>query len=449
MEELLNISPIDGRYKESTKELSEYFSEYALIKYRVIIEIKWLVKLLELIGFHLSDDELNSFNSILDNFNVTEAIKVKEIEATTKHDVKAVEYYLRNKFVELDLDKYSCYIHFACTSEDINNLAYNLMIKNAIENSFLANAKKLTSIVREKAIEWKSVPMLAHTHGQPASPTTIGKELAVFVYRWESILKMLESIKLKGKFSGAVGNFNAHLVAFPNFDWISISKNFIEELGLEYNPLTTQIESHDTLSIVFNYIRAFNNITMDFNSDMWLYISMNYFRQSVVKNEVGSSVMPHKVNPINHENSMANIRIANSIFSTLSDNLPVSRMQRDLSDSSSLRNIGSGFAYSLVSIKQTIIGFEKMIVNEENISADLKNNCAVLAEPIQTILRKNGYTNAYELLKELTRGNSAITLETFKDFINKLEINQDDKNNLLALNPETYIGIADKLVDFI
>lgn len=449
MEELLNISPIDGRYKESTKELSEYFSEYALIKYRVIIEIKWLVKLLELIGFHLSDDELNSFNSILDNFNVTEAIKVKEIEATTKHDVKAVEYYLRNKFVELDLDKYSCYIHFACTSEDINNLAYNLMIKNAIENSFLANAKKLTSIVREKAIEWKSVPMLAHTHGQPASPTTIGKELAVFVYRWESILKMLESIKLKGKFSGAVGNFNAHLVAFPNFDWISISKNFIEELGLEYNPLTTQIESHDTLSIVFNYIRAFNNITMDFNSDMWLYISMNYFKQSVVKNEVGSSVMPHKVNPINHENSMANIRIANSIFSTLSDNLPVSRMQRDLSDSSSLRNIGSGFAHSLVSIKQTIIGFEKMIVNEENISADLKNNCAVLAEPIQTILRKNGYTNAYELLKELTRGNSAITLETFKDFINKLEINQDDKNNLLALNPETYIGIADKLVDFI
>lgn len=449
MEELLNISPIDGRYKESTKELSEYFSEYALIKYRVIIEIKWLVKLLELIGFHLSDDELNSFNSILDNFNVTEAIKVKEIEATTKHDVKAVEYYLRNKFVELDLDKYSCYIHFACTSEDINNLAYNLMIKNAIENSFLANAKKLTSIVREKAIEWKSVPMLAHTHGQPASPTTIGKELAVFVYRWESILKMLESIKLKGKFSGAVGNFNAHLVAFPNFDWISISKNFIEELGLEYNPLTTQIESHDTLSIVFNYIRAFNNITMDFNSDMWLYISMSYFKQSVVKNEVGSSVMPHKVNPINHENSMANIRIANSIFSTLSDNLPVSRMQRDLSDSSSLRNIGSGFAHSLVSIKQTIIGFEKMIVNEENISADLKNNCAVLAEPIQTILRKNGYANAYELLKELTRGNSAITLETFKDFINKLEINQEDKNNLLALNPETYIGIADKLVDFI
>lgn len=449
MEELLNISPIDGRYKESTKELSEYFSEYALIKYRVTIEIKWLIKLLELIGFHLSGDELNNFNSILNNFNITEAIKVKEIEATTKHDVKAVEYYLRNKFVELDLDKYSCYIHFACTSEDINNLAYNLMIKNAIENSFLANAKKLIDIVRKKSIEWKSVPMLAHTHGQPASPTTIGKELAVFVYRWESILKMLEGIKLKGKFSGAVGNFNAHLVAFPDFDWISISKNFIEELGLEYNPLTTQIESHDTISIILNYIRAFNNITMDFNSDMWLYISMSYFKQSVVKNEVGSSVMPHKVNPINHENSMANIRIANSIFSTLSDNLPVSRMQRDLSDSSSLRNIGSGFAHSLVSIKQTIIGFEKMIVNEENLLADLKNNCAVLAEPIQTILRKNGYTNAYELLKELTRGNSFITLETFKNFINKLEISQEDKNVLLDLTPETYIGIADKLVDFI
>lgn len=449
MEELLNISPVDGRYKSSTKELSEYFSEYALIKYRVIVEIKWLIKLLGLIDIDLSNEELNKLNSIIDNFNPSEAMQVKEIEATTKHDVKAIEYYIRNKFNELNLEKYSNYIHFACTSEDINNLSYNLMIKDGLEKSFIPNAENLINIVKEKCNEWKSIPMLAHTHGQPASPTTVGKELAVFVYRWKSILELLKSIKLRGKFSGAVGNFNAHLAAFPTFDWISISKSFIEELGLEYNPLTTQIESHDMISIIFNYIKSFNNITMDFNSDMWLYISMNYFRQAVVKNEVGSSVMPHKVNPINHENSMANIRIANSIFTTLSDNLPVSRMQRDLSDSSSLRNIGVGFGHSLLSIKQTIIGFEKMIVNEEKLLADLKDNCAVLAEPVQTVLRKNGYTNAYEMLKELTRGNSSLTLENFREFINSLEINPKDKESLLALSPENYTGIANKLVDFI
>ena len=449
MEELLNISPIDGRYKESTKELSEYFSEYALIKYRVIVEIKWLIKFLDIIGTKLSAEELEKLSSIIDNFNVNEAMQVKEIESTTKHDVKAVEYYIRNKFNELNLEKYSNYIHFACTSEDINNLAYNLMIKNGLENAFLPNAEKLINTVKEKAAEWKSIPMLAHTHGQPASPTTVGKELAVFVYRWNSIIEMLKNVKLRGKFSGAVGNFNAHLAAFPTLDWISISKSFIEEFGLEYNPLTTQIESHDMISMVFNYVRAFNNITMDFNSDMWLYISMNYFKQAVVKNEVGSSVMPHKVNPINHENSMANIRIANSIFATLSDNLPVSRMQRDLSDSSALRNIGSGFAHSVISIKQTLIGFGKMLVNEEKLLEDLRNNCAVLAEPIQTVLRKNGYTNAYELLKELTRGNSSLTLETFKEFIGTLEISSEDKENLLALTPENYTGIADKLVEFI
>ena len=449
MEELLNISPVDGRYKESTKELAEYFSEYALIKYRVIVEIKWLIKFLGIIDTKLSVEEQNKLNSIIDNFNANEAMQVKEIESTTKHDVKAVEYYIRNKFNELNLEKYSNYIHFACTSEDINNLAYNLMIKDGLEKSFLPNAEKLINNVKEKAKEWKSISMLAHTHGQPASPTTVGKELAVFVYRWNTILKMLKAVKLRGKFSGAVGNFNAHLAAFPTFDWISISKSFIEELGLEYNPLTTQIESHDMISIIFNYIRAFNNITMDFNSDMWLYISMNYFKQAVVKNEVGSSVMPHKVNPINHENSMANIRMANSIFATLSDNLPISRMQRDLSDSSALRNIGSGFGHSLLSMKQTVIGFGKMIVNEEKMLKDLKDNCAVLAEPIQTVLRKNGYINAYEMLKELTRGNSSLTLETFKEFINKLEISNEDKQNLLALSTENYTGIADKLVDFI
>lgn len=449
MEELLNISPIDGRYKNATKELSEYFSEYALIKYRVYVEIKWLIKLLELIKIDLSCEELNCLMSVVDNFSVEEAVKVKEIEATTKHDVKAVEYYIRNKFEELNLEKYSSYIHFACTSEDINNLAYNLMIKNGLEKSFLPNAEKLINTVKSKSIEYKSIPMPAHTHGQIASPTTVGKELAVFVYRWNTIIKMIKSISLRGKFSGAVGNYNAHIITFPTFDWVAISKSFINDLGLEYNPLTTQIESHDIICILFNYIKAFNNITMDFNSDMWLYISMNYFKQAVVKTEVGSSVMPHKVNPINYENSMANIRMANGVFSTLAENLPVSRMQRDLSDSSSLRNIGSGFAYTLISIKQTIIGFEKMIVNSQKLLEDLRANCAVLAEPIQTILRKNGYTNAYEMLKELTRGNSNLTLDALKDFINSLEINKEDKDILLSLTPENYTGIADKLVDFI
>ena len=372
MEELLNISPVDGRYAKSTHELSEYFSEYALIKYRVIVEIKWLIKFLNVINKNLKQEELNKLNSIIENFNVNEASKVKTIENTTNHDVKAIEYYLRDKFEELGLSIYSNYIHFGCTSEDINNLSYSLMIKEGLENSFYPNANKLIDAVSEKAKEWASLPMLAHTHGQPASPTTVGKELAVFVYRWKSILELMKTIKLRGKFSGAVGNFNAHTVAFPNLNWIEISKSFIEELGIQYNPLTTQIESHDMVSIIFNYVKSFNNVTMDFNSDMWMYISMNYFKQAVVKNEVGSSVMPHKVNPINHENSMANIRIANAVFGSLAENLPVSRMQRDLSDSSTQRNIGVGFAHTILSIKQTIIGFNKMIVREDKMLKDLR-----------------------------------------------------------------------------
>ena len=290
--------------------------------------------------------------------------------------------------------------------------------------------------------------MLGHTHGQPATPTTVGKELAVFVYRWQTILSSLKSIKLRGKFSGAVGNFNAHIVAFPNLNWIEICKSFVEDLGLDFNPLTTQIESHDVFAIIFGFIKSFNNVTMDFNSDMWIYISMNYFKQKVVKTEVGSSVMPHKVNPINHENSMANIRIANSVLSALADNLPVSRMQRDLSDSSTLRNIGVGFAHSIVSISQSKVGFEKMIVNEEVLLEDLNKNIAVLAEPIQTILRKNGYINAYEMLKELTRGKD-ITISDIHEFIENLDIPDEDKSNLLNLLPENYTGLASQLVDFI
>lgn len=444
MEELFNISPIDGRYKNLTCELSEYFSEYALIKYRVIVEIKWFIKLADVLSLNLTGDEKNSLNEIINNFNLDEARKVKEIEKTTNHDVKAVEYYLRDKFNELNMSKFINYIHFACTSEDINNLAYNLMIKEALENNLIPNMENLISLAKEKANEWNKIPMLAHTHGQPASPTTAGKEIAIFTYRWKSILKYIKEIKLRGKFSGAVGNFNAHIFAFPEIDWFTTCKDFVESLELEFNPLTTQIESHDIISMLFNYIKSFNNVTMDFNSDMWMYISMNYFKQQVVKNEVGSSVMPHKVNPINHENSMANIRMANALFTALADNLPISRMQRDLSDSSALRNIGVGFAHTIISIKQTIIGFNKMIVNEEKLIEDLDNNYEILSEGVQTILRKNGYQDAYERLKELTRGQK-VNKEILQQFVEGLEIDENDKKRLLELTPENYLGLAEKL----
>lgn len=448
MEELLCISPIDGRYHKTTEKLNEYFSEYALIKYRVIVEIKWLLKLNEIININFSKEEIDSLNGIIDNFNIEDARKVKEIESTTKHDVKAVEYYLRDKFDSINLSKYENYIHFGCTSEDINNLAYGLMIKHGLYDVFVPTAEDLINAVSEKAREYRAIPMLAHTHGQPATPTTVGKELAVFVYRWQSILNLLKTIKLRGKFSGAVGNFNAHVVAYPNLDWIKIGTEFVESLGLEFNPLTTQIESHDIICVIFNYIKSFNNITMDFNSDMWIYISNNYFKQAVVKTEVGSSVMPHKVNPINHENSMANIRIANSIFTALTENLPVSRMQRDLSDSSALRNIGVAFAHTLVSLKQSIIGFNKLSPNEKVLAEALDNNVAVVSEAIQTVLRKNGFTNAYELLKELTRGKE-ITCEDIQNFVKGLDLPNEDKENLLNLTPSNYLGLADRLVDFI
>ena len=448
MEELLCISPIDGRYHKTTEELNKFFSEYALIKYRVFVEVKWLLKLDKILNIGLNKKEVESLNNILDEFNLVDAKKIKEIENTTKHDVKAVEYFLREKFESLNLSKYENYIHFGCTSEDINNLAYGLMIRHGLNDVFIPNAQELINVVSEKAKEYRNIPMLAHTHGQPATPTTVGKELAVFVYRWKSILDLLKTIKLRGKFSGAVGNFNAHIVAYPNLDWVVIAKEFVEDLGIEFNPLTTQIESHDIICVIFNYIKSFNNITMGFNQDMWTYISKNYFKQAVVATEVGSSVMPHKVNPINHENSMANIRIGNSIFTALTDNLPVSRMQRDLSDSSALRNIGVGFAHTLVSIKQSIIGFKKLSPNDKVLKEDLNSNVAVVSEAIQTVLRKNGVAYAYEKLKELTRGKET-TPEIIKEFVNSLDIPDEDKLNLLNLTPENYLGLASKLVDFI
>ena len=447
LETLEAISPIDGRYRYEVEEISEYFSEYSLIKNRVFVEIKWLEKLLlsgKFIDNKVEKKVIDKLENINNKFDVIEAQKVKEIEKITKHDVKAVEYYLRDKLEENELSKYNNLIHLTCTSEDINNLAYGIMINGLLNNVMIPNMVKMIDLVHEKANEYRNIPMLSHTHGQSATPTTVGKELEVFVYRWNSILKYIKEVKLRGKFSGAVGNYNAHIVSYPNIDWVIFTKEFVEELGLEYNPLTTQIESHDIICVLFGFLKLFNNVTMDYNSDMWIYISKGYFKQKVVKGEVGSSVMPHKVNPINHENSMANIRMANCIFDNFTSNLQVSRMQRDLSDSSMLRNIGVSFAHSIISAKQTMKATEKIEANIQELEEDLKNNPEVISEAIQTVLRKNGVANGYEMLKELTRGKR-VSLEEFKKFISRLEINKEDKEMLLKLTPENYIGLANKI----
>ena len=447
IDNLYSISPVEGRYEKITQEIKEFFNEYNLIKYRVIVEIKWLEKIFEYskeFNVNYTEKDIEKLEEIIKEFNLEKAKRVKEIEETTKHDVKAVEYFLREEFKNKGIEKYNNLIHFACTSEDINNIAYGIMIKNLRDNVLVPNVEKLISTVKEKVKEYADIPMLSHTHGQSATPTTVGKELAIFVYRWDKILNKIKNEQITGKFNGAVGNFNAHLISYPNIDWIKISKEFVESFGLEYNLYTTQIETHDNICMIFSEIKLFNNILLDFDNDMWMYISRNYFLQNNVKGEVGSSVMPHKINPINFENSMANIRISNGILSSFIDNLQISRMQRDLSDSSMLRNIGLAIAYTLISIKQTIIGINKLRVNREFLEQELENNPEILSEAIQTILRKNGNENAYELLKELTRGKK-VTLEELRDFIQKLDIDENDKERLLKLKPQDYIGLAEEI----
>ena len=447
MNELLNISPIDGRYHEKTKELSDYFSEYALIKYRTIVEIKWLLFLLDkkIIDERINKNEEKDILSIINNFNLEDAKRVKEIESTTKHDVKAVEYFLQEKFKEKKLERLIPYIHITLTSEDINNTSYNLMIKDGLK-VYLDNLNNLVIKLDALSDNYKSTPMMAHTHGQNASPTTVGKEFKIFSYRLKSIIELINKLRLRSKFSGAVGNYNCHIIAYPEVDWISTTKEFINSLDLDYNPLTTQIESHDILCILLSNIKVLNNIIKDLNSDMWLYISRNYFKEIKKDNEVGSSVMPHKVNPINHENSMANIEISNGIIDALVNNLSISRMQRDLSDSSKLRNLGVIFSHSLISIKETITGLNKITVNEEYLINELNNHYEVLTEAIQTVLRKNKIDNAYELLKSLSRGKE-LNSEELKDFINKLDINPKDKERLLNLTPSNYIGLSIDIVN--
>lgn len=452
MNRIKSLTPIESRYGSITINLENYFSEWALMKFRTHIEVEWLITMASNPEFHdirgLTIEEIQLLRNIVANFNEELALKIKEIEKVTNHDVKAVEYFLREMLKDTSLSDVIEFIHFACTSEDINNLSYALMLKHGMNDVWLPMAKKLVDEVANMAEELKDVPMLSHTHGQPASPTTVGKELAIFIYRWNRQLKLIHSLEYLGKFNGAVGNFNAHKIAYPDVEWEKVSKGFVCGLGLEYNPLTTQIESHDYMAECFHAISRFNNIVLDFDKDIWLYISLGYFKLKAAKGEVGSSTMPHKVNPIDFENAEANLGISNSILGFLANKLPISRMQRDLSDSSALRNIGTAIAYSYIAINSTLRGVGKISINPKAIEDDFEEAWEVIAEAVQTVMRKHGYCNPYERLKEITRGKM-IGKEEIRAFISSVELPEEDKTRLMELTPQKYIGLADKLVKHI
>ena len=432
--------------------LGEYFSEYALVKYRVFVEIQWLKFLIEnvesdvLAKFDLQD--MDKLTTISSEFNYDSFARIKEIENTTRHDVKAVEYFIDEKVDALGFGYLQSFVHIGCTSEDINNTSYACMLKYGLKDVWLPKAKEFAAIIDKWAEEHSNDAMLAHTHGQPATPTTIGKEFKVYAYRFLSSIENVEAVKIKAKFNGATGNYSAILTAFPNEDWQVLAKKFVEEyLGLTFNPLTTQIESHDYTCHILDGIRHFNNVLVDFDVDMWLYISMEYFKQIPVKGEVGSSTMPHKVNPIRFENSEANIDMSNNICVALSNKLPKSRMQRDLSDSSSQRNLGLAVGYSLQAINETMNGLAKCVVNVDKLASDLNEKWEVLAEPIQTMLRKYGVPDAYDTLKALTRGKS-ISKEDILKFAESLDILSDeDRATLVNMTPASYIGKASELAD--
>ncbi|MCR1957728.1 adenylosuccinate lyase [Thomasclavelia ramosa] len=448
--ECLTLCPLDGRYSGVKDALGEYFSEYALVKYRVFVEIQWLKFLIEnvesdvLAKFDLQD--MDKLTTISSEFNYDSFARIKEIENTTRHDVKAVEYFIDEKVDALGFGYLQSFVHIGCTSEDINNTSYACMLKYGLKDVWLPKAKEFAAIIDKWAEEHSNDAMLAHTHGQPATPTTIGKEFKVYAYRFLSSIENVEAVEIKAKFNGATGNYSAILTAFPNEDWQVLAKKFVEEyLGLTFNPLTTQIESHDYTCHILDGIRHFNNVLVDFDVDMWLYISMEYFKQIPVKGEVGSSTMPHKVNPIRFENSEANIDMSNNICIALSNKLPKSRMQRDLSDSSSQRNLGLAFGYSLQAINETMNGLAKCVVNKDKLASDLNEKWEVLAEPIQTMLRKYGVPDAYDTLKALTRGKS-ISKEDILKFAESLDILSDqDRQTLVDMTPASYIGLAKEL----
>lgn len=438
------ITPIDGRYYNKTNEYSNYFSEKALIKYRVLVEIEYFLALTKTkipVFKNFPQKSIKNIKKIYLDFSHEDAITIKEIEKETNHDVKAVEYFIKNKFKDLQLDKYLEYIHFGLTSQDINNTAVPLSIKDALLKVYLPELNELVNLLSEKVLEYNDISMLARTHGQPASPTRLGKEINVFKVRINEQLKYLHSIPFAAKFGGATGNFNAHVIAFPSIDWKHFANKLITDLGLYHSFPTTQIEHYDHLASLFDCLKRINTIIIDFNRDVWSYISMDYFKQKINKKEVGSSAMPHKVNPIDFENSEGNLGLANALFEHLSSKLPVSRLQRDLTDSTVLRNVGVPFSHSSIAIKSTIKGINKLIVNWDKIENDLNNNWAVVAEAIQTILRREGYPNPYETLKELTRKNTAINQETIRLFIDTLNVNTEVKEELKKISPKNYTGI--------
>jgi adenylosuccinate lyase len=443
------ISPLDGRYSEQMKGMEGYFSEWALLKFRVLVEVEWLIKLAATESIPqvraLTAEEIEFLRNVAANFDEAASLRIKEIERTTKHDVKAVEYFIKEQLRESSLVDVLEFVHFACTSEDINNLSHALMMKGGIENVWLPMAHKIVDTVATMAADTKDISMLAHTHGQPASPTTVGKELAVFVYRWKRQLRQIAALEYLGKINGAVGNFNAHWSAYPDAPWEEIGQSFVEGLGLTYNPLTTQIESHDYLAEAYHALIRFNNITLDFDRDVWAYISMGYFKQRPVAGEVGSSTMPHKVNPINFENSEANMGVSNAMLDHLANKLPISRLQRDLTDSSALRNMGVGIGYSFLALQSALRGLSQLEVNKGVLAADLDNAWEVLGEAVQTVMRKEGHENPYEKLKELTRG-AKIDAEQMRTFIKSLGLPEADEQRLLNMTPGSYIGIAPQLL---
>lgn len=441
---LTAISPVDGRYHDKVKELEHYFSEYALIKYRVRVEIEYFIALCEIPLEQLESFDSKNFEKLRDiyrKFSIEDAVGIKEIEKTTNHDVKAVEYFIKGRFKELGIERFGEFVHFGLTSQDINNTSIPLSLCEGINRSYMPQLDKVVEKLEEYAQQWKDVPMLAHTHGQPASPTRLGKEIMVFAVRIREQLKQLEQIPHSAKFGGATGNMNAHYFTYPQIDWHSFADRFVsEKLHLKRSFPTTQIEHYDNIAALFDCLKRINTILIDLSRDIWTYISMEYFRQKIKAGEVGSSAMPHKVNPIDFENAEGNLGVANALYGHMAGKLPISRMQRDLTDSTVLRNIGVPIAHSIIAFKSLLKGLDKLILNEAKLNADLEANWAVVAEGIQNVLRREGYPNPYETLKALTRGNNGITEESIREFVNGLEIPEPVKKELLSITPRNYTG---------
>lgn len=442
---LTAISPIDGRYASKTKELSAYFSEFALIKYRVLVEVKYFRALCELPLPQLSDFDaanLDQLDQIVEQFSESDAQQIKETEKVTNHDVKAVEYFLKEKFDGLNISQYKEFIHFGLTSQDINNTATPMLLLDAIESVYLPLFGEMTDFLKSLAEEWKDIPMLARTHGQPASPTRLGKEFGVFVERLEVQVEQLKAVPSSAKFGGATGNLNAHQVAYPDIDWRSFANHFVNEyLGLERSQITTQIEHYDNLAATFHALSRINTILLDLSRDIWTYISMDYFKQKTIKGEIGSSAMPHKVNPIDFENAEGNLGLANALFNHLAAKLPISRLQRDLTDSTVLRNIGVPFGHTIIAFKSIQKGLSKLLLNPNKLNEDLENNWMVVAEAIQNILRRENYPKPYEALLDLTRGKASVTKSDIHEFIDGLKVEEKIKIELKKISPQNYVGI--------